>query len=347
VTGSSSGHRTRRRDLASAVRNWALRPVGRLLADAVRSDRWPVVLIVSPPRAGSTLLYALGARCLDVTYLPNRLASWWISPTLGLWGAGGPKAPASAVSLESDYGRSDGPDGPHEFGWFWRHYLPLQDDDALDRARAARADWSGLRRELEGLAGVHQRPVWLKNLNAVCFNLASIAEHVPSACFLRIRRDPLAVALSILSARERERGSTGSWWSIRPPGWQRMQREPPESQVAWQVLQVERALDRSLPAVGPRRGFSIEYAQLTEAPTETLGTIAAHFGLALRWGGVHQGLDVRRHRRAGAGGDPRAERVREAFAQWRESFSAEDAERPVCGNGAGDTQERRAVRFAP
>jgi len=274
-----------RRDLARYLRNRALQPIGARFARQHADPHQPVVLIVGPPRSGSTLLHTLVARYLDVTWVPNALASWWMSPAWAMSRRYGRCPSVDGLDeLVFDRGRTRGPNSPHEFGWFWRLYLGAPATDEMTPEEIARADWVGLAREIHGLAGLAGRPVVLKNPNAVDFQTRPLAEHLPSVRFVRVRRSLPHVVHSILRARREVHGDVSRWWSVVPANAASWSVLDPVEQVVRQVRAIEAALDAAEAALPPGTLYTMTYEDLAADPDRALRDLASAAGLAVRGG---------------------------------------------------------------
>ena len=99
------------------------------LPSVVRGEpsQLPLIYIVGAPRSGTTLLSQVVSRFLDVGYINNLIARFWRRPSVGIHlsrlvlGGGG----REQIAFESEHGTTPGAAGPHEFGYFWRHWLQL------------------------------------------------------------------------------------------------------------------------------------------------------------------------------------------------------------------------------
>ncbi len=87
----------------------------------------PLIYVVSLPRSGGTLMGQLLCAQLDVGYISNLAARFWLRPSVGI-------ALSSAVlgddyrnriSFRSKSGRTPAVEDPNEFGYFWTHWLNL------------------------------------------------------------------------------------------------------------------------------------------------------------------------------------------------------------------------------
>jgi hypothetical protein len=287
VYGDNAQRRDRRRRLRSDLRLWARNALlarrNARLVERCYNERWPIVLVVGAPRSGTTLLSQLMARHLELVWVDQSTARYWSAPVEGLRRAlaRGSLDPAQ-VSLRSWLGTGEGAASPHEFGWFWQWFGEFPDADELDPAELAQVHWDALRRQLYAMSGLAGRPLLLKSISYVDYQIGALAQLLPNVRFVHVRRDPRFAVRSILAARRARYGSESCWWSLRPRAWRDWLALEPVAQVCRQVTHATRAIDAAL--VGPARGLGIalDYEGLVAQPAALLRALAAHAGAALR-----------------------------------------------------------------
>jgi LPS sulfotransferase NodH len=229
----------------------------------------PPVFIVGPPRTGSTLLYQLVVGCFDVGYLSNRHCRLYGAPSL----VERTRHPDPPSVLESRYGRTSGHDAPSECGEYWYRFF-RRSPQYVPRGEADPEKLRRLRASVRALGKAAGRPLVFKNL--ICaLRLGPISEALPEAVFVRIRRDVLATAVSLLAGRKALFGDYGHWWSSEPPGIDRLRTLPPHEQVVEQIAAVEELIDQARAEAGPERFCELTYETLCEDPAAALATIAA------------------------------------------------------------------------
>lgn len=242
------------------------------------ASRLPLIYIVGAPRSGTTLLSQVVSRFLDVGYINNLIARFWRRPSVGihlsrlvLGGSG-----REQIAFESEHGTTAGAAGPHEFGYFWRHWLQLdaQPTHHLSPAALQNIDRAGLRAALENeiLAPFGTAAVFK---NVICgFHAAALTEiHKPSL-FLHIVRDREATCRSILTSRAQRFGSHTAWWSLKPSTYAEIAAlSDPAVQVVRQAddCRSEFAAELSRPGVS---AMTIEYERLCREPRQVLRDIA-------------------------------------------------------------------------
>lgn len=231
-------------------------------------EEYPTLHVVGVPRSGTTLLYQVVAGGLEVGYVSNLAAVFWRAPVLGLRLARKVGLHRSGSSFDSSFGRTSGVGEPHEFGYFWNHHLRYPGLYALPEGHEETIDWGRLRTVLVNMAHWNGGPMAFKPM-LLTWHLERMARELPGTCYVWIRRDRHATALSLLEMRLALFGSYESWASLRPMGPDWLADEPPWRQVAAQVIALERSLEEGL-SRGGDRVLEVEYEQLCADPASVL-----------------------------------------------------------------------------
>jgi hypothetical protein len=235
-------------------------------------ERYATLHVIGVPRTGTTLATQLVAAHLDVGYINRLIAAFWKAPTAGirlsrkLLPDGRPRAFASTFGLTSNVQE------PHEFGYFWRWLLGYEDLSDLGEEHAETIDWSRVGRVLINMTWAFQRPIVFKSF-WLGMHIRQIQSLLPRTCFLRIRRDPLETALSLLRMREELLGSAGAWASMKPREYAWLRHESIPVQLAGQVLYLERMLDGQVASVDGRNVVESSYEMLCEDPNRVIEQI--------------------------------------------------------------------------
>jgi hypothetical protein len=246
-----------------------------------RGRRWvdetlpyPPIFVVGAPRSGSTLLYQLLTDRFDVGYLANGHARRPGAPSLVERRRGLIRGRQGELGdYDSSFGGTTGELGPSECGPFWYrffprrpHYVPADDFPAASR-RALRA-------AVGAFVEACDRPVVYKNLYNTA-RIEAIAAALPEALFVAIHRDLAANARSLLDARLRVAGGYDAWWSVEPPGIERLLQLPAHEQVVEQVRELDALVARVEESIGPDRVLHLAYEDLCADPRGQLERIAA------------------------------------------------------------------------
>jgi hypothetical protein len=264
-------------DLALYLKNRVLEPLDLVLRRRYSSGNVPIVFIVGAPRSGTTVLYQLMADYLDVGFINNRMARYFAAPVVGAM-LHGRTGGGHNLALQSEHGRTSGGHSPHEFSWFWHYYGDFYLYDDLTDDELARIDWRPVKWALEGLAGYFNRPLVVKNINSVAYQIAWLKSLLPAAKFIWIQRDDRYTVQSILRVREDQYGDRSAWWSVRPRDAGEWRDRPAVEQVAHQVSDICGAIAEGLESLPAQDQLKLDYEQLMQRPAETLERVARFIG---------------------------------------------------------------------
>lgn len=233
-----------------------------LLAQESKSDL-PLLLIVGPPRSGTSLLHQVLASCLDVSYFTNFNAMFRRSPLAAAKYFPNRLDPGP-VTGENLYGNTSGFRGVNDAFHVWNRYLGKERYDAMSELDSSTA------REMcqffKVWTDITSKPLLNKNnRNLACTTLLS--ELLPTAHFIAVRREPIYVAQSLLKAREWVQGSRNIGWGLNsvdssPSGSQMDDVEA----VCRQVAANESLLIRQREQVSSERWTEVSYESFCENP---------------------------------------------------------------------------------
>jgi len=267
--------------------------------DRLPSEQHSTIFIVGSPRSGTTLASQIVASEFDVSFVNSVAAAFYLSPTIGLRLANKLLGTTFYSSFESRYARSSDVTEPHEFGYFWAHHLGYKHLMQPSACEIEKIEWEKLDRVLWNMAAVSGRNFLFKPLMAVWY-IREFLKNIPSCYFIRIRRDPVQVAASILKMRMDMTGSYNSWVSLRPACYGRMSGSHPYEQVAAQVAAIECELEQH---EGNARVLVVEYDKLCSDMDSVLDDIGSRTPLVMRSDcsdsrSVNRSIERRSHNRS-------------------------------------------------
>jgi hypothetical protein len=252
------------------------------------ADALPIIYIIGAPRSGTTLMSQLLSRHLPVGYIDNIVARFWLRPSVGirLSDVVLGRERRHTISFSSRHGSTSGAAGPHEFGYFWRHWLKLDraSTHRLSANELASLDTAGLRHALrQEILAEFELPTVFKNV--VCgFQAGWLSRvHRPSI-FVHVTRSLAATVASILQSRLERYGSYDAWWSLKPSNYSTLAAiADSAAQVAGQVRACRREFDVELSTSGVTT-LEVDYDTLCRQPGEVLRRVcecAAALGHAM------------------------------------------------------------------
>lgn len=230
----------------------------------------PIILVVGPPRSGTTLVYQVLSEHLPVSYFDN-------------WGAMFPRSTITAslllkryserprASYHSYYGNTAGFRGVNDGFHVWNRWLghdrySVPDDidpDAREDMKRFFAAWS----EAFG------RPLVNKN-NRNTFCMALLASVLEQAVFVVVTREPLFAAQSLLIARQHIQGDAAVGWGLGANRPRSGPESSPLEDVAGQVRFIYQRLHGQLDRVPQERVINVRYEDFCDEPVRLVARMA-------------------------------------------------------------------------
>lgn len=235
----------------------------------------PVVLVVGPPRSGTTLLMQwlqnvgfgvptnIAARFFSNPLFAGMLQRLLTEPELNFRDE---LTIPSSSQFESDYGKTAGPLSPHEFSYFFRRYFPVVVGEQLTAEQLARCDVKGFLEATDRFGSGVGRPVAMKAL-LVQYGLEVFSD-APNVVLLHSRRNEVDNVRSLFNHRERVAGNSSEWISVRPPGYEWLKDLSPLQQVAGQVALTNDSITRQLVKSPGLTSFTVEHSAFCADPSE-------------------------------------------------------------------------------
>jgi len=262
--------------------NDLLEPVERELERDCVAPAFPPVLILGPPRGGTTLLSQALATLGIFGIASNFVAKFWRVPALGMRieSVLGLRNDESLSTFRSVRGRTESWAEPSEFGYFWSRFFDLgQATHVLGTAERTAFDVAGLRKAVAAIEREAGRRMVFKNNTWFSSNADLIADVFPGAILIVCERDPFYVAQSLLEQRIALHGDIEKWWSVRPSDFATIDGLPPLARIAAQAVGTIRDMELSLAKVDPSRILRIGYGALTCEPRKQVARVLEALGL--------------------------------------------------------------------
>lgn len=232
------------------------------------------VWIVGVPRSGTTLGYQLMCSSFNASYLTNRVAKRYrIAKTTRIWEKlvnGGQLKPAS---FQSNYGKTNIKDDPHEGGAFFYQYFPksklyctVEDVNRPD--------------EFKRLIGSITEPnkIFISKNTYHSLRIKALKELFPQSRYLWIYRNKADNIRSLFQACEKHGVGENGFWGLTPPGWERHKNDRLLDKVVWQVEETEKLIGKELQNTESIY-CKVSYEELCNDPRQVIREVAAKFGI--------------------------------------------------------------------
>jgi hypothetical protein len=170
---------------------------------------------------------------------------------------------ARLEAFGSNLGKTTGWLEPNEFWYFWRRFFT----DSTDQSSVEFTNRKRLIADLAALESEARQPLAMKAMIANWW-IEELDRLLNKVVFVHLRRDVRYTAQSLLEARKTHSGSVSNWYSFKTPGFGRLKKLDPISQVVGQVLETQRAVDESLNKLNPDRYLVLEYEDFCVRPED-------------------------------------------------------------------------------
>jgi len=234
----------------------------------------PFLFIIGAPRSGTTLLSQLIANTLDISYINNLSARFFLAPLHGIRFSNTILGNTRQSDFHSDYARTNGLNEIHEFGYFWRYWLNKHtfDDITFAKEKEAEIDWTGVRKVLSSLQNETNRPFVFKNIYG-SYHMRKFVDILQKVIFIYIERDELDTAVSILNARKKYNTDLNTWWSYQPLEYNQLKNKDYWAQIAGQIYYLQEFYKKEMEQLPHKNHLSISYKQMCDEPSSVIEKI--------------------------------------------------------------------------
>jgi hypothetical protein len=250
-------------------------------------EEYPTIHILGVPRSGTTLALQLLAGHTDVRYVDHVAAAFWRAPVTGLrLSAALRRQVPRHSSYRSDFGRTQSLTEPHEFSYLWARLFGTEFglESLREPSRPESVDWEFFKRVITNMCDAVAGPIVFKSFHAI-WHLRALCEALPKTVVVVVKREPIAVAQSLVKMRERLYGSREAWASVKPREYELLKDADYATQIAGQIHYVGEAIDQGINDVDRDALIEVDYRDLCREPAaflERVVEVVAAKGFRLR-----------------------------------------------------------------
>ncbi|MDY7035596.1 MAG: sulfotransferase [Thermodesulfobacteriota bacterium] len=229
------------------------------------------IFIVGPPRSGSTLLYQVIVRYFKICYFSNFMMRF-------------PQSPASVAkflalidgcnppnSFDSWYGETVGWRSPNQGFDIWCRWFP-RNHTYVGSGFLSKEAINEIRSTIAIVQKSFKAP-FLNKWQGNSARMLAIAEALPEALFIRIKRNLVFVAQSILQGKREWFEDDRHWFSTRPSNYEELKHKAALEQVCEQVISIEEDMDRDSSILGSDKIMTVYYEKLCKSPRGVMNSI--------------------------------------------------------------------------
>jgi len=233
--------------------------------EALNPFELPPVFIVGAPRSGTTLIWQYLLVRYKAGYISNINASipLFLSTTLCLQECFN-KLEYTTIK-DSHYGYINGLFSPNEGGRLCEFWF-----SGLTHKKKLK-----VRQTFLYIVDKFNSAIIHKNIyNSL--RIPDIQAIFPEARFVFVKRNPMYNAQSIIRARKEIFGDERHWFSVKPPGFDKILSQTPAFQALWQVQRVQEIVDAA--SIDNQNIVRISYEDFCDNPEKQIHNIAKKFG---------------------------------------------------------------------
>lgn len=274
-----SGNQAAQAALCREILSVVCSPLGLLLSllekrnlQILSPSSQPILLLVGPPRSGSSLIYQALAHYLPVSYFRNLNALFPQAPiTIECFTKGFYQT--RSADFSSFYGKTIGLADPDDGFYIWNRWLGSDRYDVPEKISIhLKAD---MRRFFSVWATVNRKPLLIKN-NRNTAAIRLLNDTLDDIFWIIVERDPLYVAQSLLIAREFVQGDRNIGWGLYSQPSSASTQSPLEA-VVDQVYHIYTDIQLQTQALNPEQYIRVSYEAFCLDPSQVVQTIYSRF----------------------------------------------------------------------
>ncbi|MDC0936374.1 sulfotransferase [Pirellulales bacterium] len=239
------------------------------------TPQFPPIFVIGPPRSGTTLIYQALVRRFALSYFCNIAARFRQSPAVVTRLVSSVRLIEPPPQFESYYGETRNWHGPNQGQGIWARWF----GDV--QAYTGKNGVSGTAlREMSGTVALVERSFGVPFVNKSighAVRLQALNAAFPDAIYLRVERNPLDVARSILRGREEYFGDRKHWFSVRPKEYDQIKDHSPIDQICEQIYYIHQNIDSDAAAIGLERFCTVRYEDFCNESNVALADFASHY----------------------------------------------------------------------
>ena len=221
------------------------------------------IIVLGPPRSGSTLIYQVITARFNVCYLSNVQVLFYRFPKIGSLLCRPFHTFQGKHQFESSYGSTRGLLGQSEASLFWDQWIPRSESSETVRPLTE------LREHIAVVSNTFNLPFVGKSVYA-CNHVLRIVEVLPEAILVVAMRDPFFVAQSIVLARRSlcDRGERR--FSVQPRHCAIPDGLTDVEESAFQVVHLYESIIQDIEELQDLRVLALDYDRVCIEPVEEM-----------------------------------------------------------------------------
>lgn len=241
-----------------------------------KSNSFPIIFVIAPPRSGSTITYQLLNRGTRSLYLSN---FWNLLYALPYIGGRSVRSISKNKIFKSDRGLVSGLSGEAEGMKFWKYWMGQDLIEKTNLVPKKRIKY--IKSVLSSLLK-KDKPMISCYLGHA-FSVNFLRENFPGCIFIYLKRDEVSNIYSIIQTyKDFEANRKGfNWVSLKPIGWEEKIEENVIDKVLWQYKSIKQKIESE---ISDKDTLTVNYEEICRQPRvflENVSNFAKEKGIKL------------------------------------------------------------------
>lgn len=221
-------------------------------------EKYPIYFIIAQPRGASSLLQQLLSSNLNIGYISNFLAKFYKSPVFGLELEKDVVDKNYKSNFLSSYGNTSGLNEPHEWGWFFKEHLGLEDAQHYTN----KEEFRNLKSNLLAVTNIKKAPIIIDNIYAMS-NILKFKKDFKNIKIINLTRDLYFICNSIVNARLSRYSDINEFYGHLPQNIEEILKiQNQVEQVVYQVKSIQNEIDEILENFDDEDIVNIDYEDI-------------------------------------------------------------------------------------
>lgn len=265
----------RLRRLAGWPADLALREWEKSFVESATPARFAPLFVTGLPRVGSTLVYQAVVRRFATSFFCNAAAATPRAPALVTRFLSRSMRVAPPDRYTSRYGETAGWNGPSQGREIWMRWFPPNQTYVAAGGCTASAI-----RQMRGTVSRIEQCLLAPFVNKSqghAVRILPLCEAFPGAVFVRVRRDIVDVAESVLLGRRECLQDEYAWFSAKPSNYASLGQLDPIGQIVGQIRGLGANMSRDFSLAGQDRVIDVDYEGFCRSPRKLLDHLADRY----------------------------------------------------------------------
>lgn len=226
-----------------------------------KTQKYPIIFLISTPRSGSTLTYQILSRGTKSYFLTNLWNLLYAIPLIG--GLLTKRNKNISSNFKSDRGLVTGLFGESEGLKFWKFWI----NQGLEETSEFNVQKTSYLKKVFGRLLSNEQP-FISAFLGHAFSINYLRKSFPGSFFIYVKRDPLSNIYSMYQT-----GKVFSWFSLKPNDWDKVLSYSDTERFIWQYRSIKQKIESE---ISDEDTIIVNYEDICNNPHKFLKQIKAY-----------------------------------------------------------------------